>query len=217
MLFIVTLGIIRAGDIFLSFLGEELHIYIAYKNHSGFLSCFILRFIELDKPVFGLKDFDLELGCQKAYIEPGFDKLLAEKTIILKCTLKDASFLGVKGGGGLSALFDKITDNVYDTIYAKLFIYNDRVRFPFCSAYSKDIRLYASGSMTEKGDLDLSMKVFFSPFIAAQFPEELSDILTQESGGWVSYRLHIENGKDKPFLKFESDKFRLNFEQVEIH
>ena len=202
---------------FLSFLGKELHVHIAYKNRSGFLSCFILRFIELDNPAFTLEDFDLKLGCQKAYIEPGFDKLLAEKAIILKCTLKDASLLGIKGEGDLSVLFDQISNNIYDTIYANLLIYNDRVRFPFFSAYSEDIRLYASGSMTEKGDLNLSMKAFFSPRITGQFPKELSEILTQESGGWVSYRLHVESGKDKPFLKLESDKFRLNFKRVEIH
>lgn len=213
----MTLGLARAGDMFLSLLGEKLHVYIAYKNHSGFLSCFILRFIELDRPTFTLKDFDLEFGCQKAYIEPGFDKLLTEKAIILKCTLKDASFLGVKGKGDLSVLFDKISNVVYDTIYVNMLIYNDRVRFPFYSAYSEDVRLYASGSVTEKGDLNLSVKAFFSPRIAGQFPEELSELLTQESGGWVSYRLHIESGKDKPFLKLESDKFRLNFERVKIH
>lgn len=203
---------------FLSLLGEKLRVYIAYKNHSGFLSCFILRFIELDKPTFALKDFDLELSCQKAYIEPGFDKLLTEKAIILKCALEDASFLlGVKGQGDLSVLFDKISNNIYDTIYANLLIYNDGIRFPFFSAYSEDVRLYASGSMAEKGDLNLSIKAFFSPRIAGQFPEKnLSEILTQESGGWVSYRLHIESGKDKPFLKLESDKFRLNFERVEV-
>lgn len=210
----MSLGFARAGDIFLSLLGKKLHINIDYKNHSGFLSCLVLRFIELDEPFFALEDFDLTLGCKKAYVEPCFDKLLTEKAIILKCALKDASFLNIEGQGELSVLLDKIGSIVYDAVYMELAIYNDSVRFPFYQAYAKEAKLYASGSVTESGDLNLNLEVFFSPEIAAQFPEELIEILRQESKGWLSYRMHIESSEDTPFLKLETDRFRLDFKEI---
>ena len=153
----------RAGDIFLSLIGEKLHVRLAHKEHSGFFSCFILRFIELDNPTFTLEDFNVTLGCRKAYIEPGFGKMLSEKAIILKCTLKDLSLLGLEGRGDLSLLIDKISSAVYDDIYTELVIYNDRVLFPFFTAYSKDVKLYASGTFTKKKDVALSVRAFFSP------------------------------------------------------
>jgi hypothetical protein len=206
----------RAGDAFLAFLGEKLHVKLTHEQHVGFLSCFMLKFIALDDPVLTLTDFDLELGAKKAHIAPDFGKLISEKAIILNCTLEDVTFLGGGAEDDFTDLFGRMRDNAYDTIYTELVIYNDRVRFPFFTAHGKDVKLYASGTMAKKGDLDLNLRAFFSPRVAGQIPEELRDMLVEKPGGWMSYRLHMESGKDKPFLKLESDKLKLSFEEVDI-
>lgn len=221
-------GFLRAGDMFLAFVGEKIHINIDYENHSGFLSCFRLKFIELENPVFTLKDFDLALASRKAFIEPGFDRVLREKKITLACDLENTSFLNPRGRAGdpgeLAELFqgspsllvDELAGLVFEHIHTDLVIYGETVEFPAFEAGSKDVKLYASGYITESGDFDIKVKLFFSPRVARGFPEELKMMLTEKSRGWFSYFLHVESGKGMPSLKLESDRFKLDFDRLEV-
>ena len=216
-----------AGDMFLSFLGKRLYIDIHYRNHAGFISCFILRSMRLENPVFMVKDFDFALGAEEACIKPDFRKMIKERAIVLRCTLENASFLtlGEKLGNNhdlfnllgenLSALSDELGNILYETMDAELLIYTDKVRLTSCEANSKYLKLRASGVVGKKGDMDVKAQIFFSPEIASHFPNGLSGILTEESKGWLSYALHIKRVQDKSFLKLESDKFKLDFERVE--
>ena len=221
----------RSGDIFLSYLGGELGIDIAYQNHSGFISCFVLRFIEITRPVFVLKDFDVALVCQKAFIEPRFDKVLNEKKIILKCFLKNASFLSIaesikKNKSGLpfgladdtvAPLIEALNDLLFETVTTTLVIFGERLDFPDFRAYSKNVKLFATGFIDESGNFDLKLKVFFSPETASEFPEELTAFLVEEGFGWVSYYVDFGSDRNDTSLNFESSKFKLDFKEVKIH
>lgn len=221
------LGLARAGDIFLSFIGDKLHINIAYKNHSGFVSCFMLRLIELDNPLFILKDFGLRIKCQKALIEPDFSELAKKRVIILKCTLKNVTFLSgdekiIKSDdfpasfeNGPLVLFDKLNNIVYDTIWTELGVYNEKVRFSSYQANSKDVKIWASGTVEESGNFNIRVKGFFSPEIVAGVSQELIGILTQESRGWLSYSINVASDKDKSLFKLDSDRFKLDFKKIE--
>jgi len=188
-----------------------------------------LRFVELERPVFVIKGFDLALGARQAYIEPDFSELTKKKAIILKCTLKDAAFLGIEEkigdtdevfkffGNHTQPLLHKLISVLFETIKTELLIYGETLEFLSFEADSKDIKLYASGATNESGDLKLKLKVFFSPQIAADFPEELRALLVAKSKGWLSYSLEFDGGEEKGFLKLESDRFRIEFEQIEIH
>lgn len=187
----MAIGLARAGDIFLSFVGKKIHVNIDYKNRSGFVSCFLLRFIELEEPVFALKDFDFALLSRKAFVEPAFDRVLDKKLISLDCTFENASFLNPEEKSGASLLFDKLATLVFERVDAELLIYGETVEFPSCQAENDDVKLYASGYVTESGGFELRMKIFFSPEIAKSLPEELRGMLTEVGGGWFSYFLHI--------------------------
>jgi len=184
--------------------------------------------MKLENPVFLLRDFDLALGCQEAYIQPDFSKVKDESAILIKCELKNASFLKIKERIAESAqkllLFDKdlagileeLGNILYGNMSVTLRLYTGRVEFSSCEAYNRDIRLNASGTVTEEGDLDIKAKVFFSPELTGKLPEELSSVLTEESRGWRSYSLHLEKGEEKPFLKLESDRIRFDFKKIEV-
>ena len=228
MLVFAGAALAGAGDIFLSYLADKLRMTVAYKNHSGFISCFILRSIKLDNPVFALKDLDFALGCQKALIRPDFSELIKRKAIILECDLENASFLGAEEKikesddnflaflqGDVTAVFDMVANLVFDSVRTKLIVYGDTVEFPYYEAHSEGIKLKASGSASKSGDFDIEAKAFFSRETAEGFPEELKALLTEGSDGWFSYYLRAAGGKDKPFLELESDMFRLQFERVE--
>lgn len=219
---------------FLAFMGEKLHMDISFENHSGIISCFVLRSIKLDRPVFKLKDFDAVVGCQSAIIKPSFKELFSKKAIILECELRNAAVLNLQkdttnnadsgserqipflSGGDLSLVLDELSNNVYETMRATLIAHDDMIEFPSYEAQSENVRLYASGWVKESEDIDISIKVLFSPKIAKRFSEELLAILTEEPSGWLSYSLHFEGGKTTPFLKLESDRFAFDFEEVEI-
>lgn len=227
-----------AGDLFLSFIGNEIHIDIAYKNHSGFISCFILRSIRIEKPVFVIRDFDLVLGCQGARIEPDFRELADKKAIILKCALKNVAFLrageklsrssGIppkagKGAGDLLGLFgsslppllEELVNVLFVTVDTELRVFGGTLEFRSFKAESRDIKVTASGFVRETGDTQLSLKIFFSPEIIATFPEELRAVLTPGVRGWSSYHIELESGRAKPFLKLETDRFRLEFKEIQ--
>lgn len=220
VIFILAAGFTRAGDVFLDFIGRKIHIKAEYKNHSGIISCFLLRSIALDEPVFKLEDFDLALGCRKAFIRPGFKRLLANKAILLKCDLENAFFLSdgfmPPFNGGFSALFERLTGHVFENMQAELFIYGETIEFRSLEMHSKDITIYSYGTVNESGSFDIDARIYLSPEIVKSFPEELKAMLTEESRGYLSYHFSIEGGKDKSFLKLESDRFRLNFERLDI-
>ena len=217
----------RAGDIFLSHLAEEMHMGISYRNHSGAISCFILRSIELDNPVFEIKDANIAIGSQKALMRPDFSKLLSEKVIVLECFIKNATFLELKEkikkgqevfpflGGDSSFFTDKLIDTLFKTINTTLFVYKDSVRFTEFEATSENIRVKASGFISENGNFNIDLTMFFSPLVALHFPEEVKALLTEEEDGWMSYHLYAEGGEDQSFFKLESDAFKINFEKVE--
>ncbi|OGW75207.1 MAG: hypothetical protein A2Z72_03980 [Omnitrophica bacterium RBG_13_46_9] len=210
-------------------MGEKLHIYIAYRNHSGFVSCFALRFIRLDNPTFRLKDFDLAIKCQTAYIEPRFDRLISEKAIILKCCLNDVTFAGIEEKVGnrsglpiffpesTGALLDKLTKIRYEVINTTLAVYGDRVRFLSYQAISKEVKLDASGTILEAGDFDISIDVFFSPEIVGQAPDALKALLTERHDGWFSYHIDGESKHDTPSLEINSDKFNLSIKRIKVN
>jgi len=218
----------KSGDAFLAFIGEELHIDITYRNHSGFISCYLLRFIELASPVFVIKDFDVALGCREAYLIPDFSEVFSEKAITLECAIKDASFLEVekkiKDVGDLDKYFDKDTlrllsgllDMLFQEIFVKIKIYGTIAEIKYFTAYSKTVRIFASGVIEEDKGFELKAKIFISPTLAAKLPAEVVEFLTEKSRGWFSYSFHIVAREDRPFLKFESDRFRINFEKVEV-
>ncbi len=230
-----------AGDIFLSFIGNEIHIGISYKNHSGFMSCFVTRRIKLEMPVFVIKDFDLALGAEKALIKPDFSEVLDKKTIILKCSIKNAAFLRAEEkfkdtddllglfGGKMPPLLDRLINVLFSDIDGDLRIFGKTLEFRSVRAESRDIKLLASGSVTESGDTKLDLEIFFSSEIVGAFPEELKAMLTAEAtglpdasadasaAGWFSYRIKLESGESKPFLKLETDTLKLEFKQIEGH
>ncbi len=185
-----------------------------------------------------IRDFDLALGSQKATIEPDFSELLDKKAIILKCIIKNAAFLDIgekiKNTGDLSGLFDgkippllnRLANVLFGTIEADLRIFGETLEFRSFKAESGDIEVSASGSVTESGDTKLDLEIFFSPGITATFPEELKSLLKAgeregasggETAGWLSYRVKLESGESKPFLKLETDFIKLEFKQIEEH
>jgi len=217
----------RAGDMFLFYLAEEMHIGISYRNHSGALSCFILRSIKLDSPVFEIKDVNIVIGSQKALMRPDFSKIFSKKTIILNCLIENATFLELKEkikegqktfiflGGDSSFFTDKLIDTLFKTIKATLFVYEDSVKFSEFEAISENIMVNASGFINEDGNFNIDLTMFFSPLIVSHFPEEVSNLLAKEKDGWMSYHLYAEGGEDQSFFKLESDAFKINFEEVE--
>lgn len=219
---------------FLSFVGNKIHIGINYKNHSGFISCFVFKTIKIEKPVFIIKDFSLALGCQYAYIRPDFSELANKKAIILNCSLKNASFFvlekKMKGADGALGEFlggiygeninrapflDRLINVLFGTVNTKLRIYGETLEFLSFDATSPDIRLCASGFITESEDLGLDMKIFFSPEMAQSFPEELKGLLTPVAKGWLSYRIELERSVKESFFKLDSDRIKMKFEKVE--
>lgn len=212
----------------MSFIGKKIHIKFDYKNHSGFVSCFLLRHIALDAPVVLLKDFELALGCEKAFIQPGFSKLFSEKKILLNLTLKNASLLSFREKirengefaaffqGSLPLLFDKLTDLTFDSMHAVLIIYGETIEFPHFAAYARGCKLYASGFASESGSFSITAKMFFPPEATVEFPEELKAVLTEESRGWLSYYAHVESGPENSSFKLESDRLKINFEKLEV-
>jgi len=202
---------------------------ISYENQSGFISCFVLKFVKLERPVFALKDFDLELGCREAFIEPRFDQLWTKKAIILECTLKDASFLKVEEKlkdtgeltkifhGNLGFLFERLSGVLFEYINTELRVYGETAEFLSFEAHSKDIAVFASGLISESGNFNVDMKVFFSGGIVGLFPEEIQGMLTEEHEGWFSYSLKAETRKNGSFINIDSDRFKLEFEEIETH
>jgi len=226
-LFFLGLGFARSGDMFLAFIGNKTHVNIDYKNRSGFVSCFLLRVIRLKNPVFALKDCDFTLECQNAIIRPGFDRLAEKKQIILDCHFENASFLGSAKKlktekparllqGNTSLLVERLSGLVFHDIHAELIIYGETVEFPYCLASAKDVKLYASGHITESGDFKIKAKIFFSPEIAGEFPEEFRALFAEEPKGWASYYLHAESGNDRSSFKFETDTLSIDFERLEV-
>ena len=223
-----ALGLATSGDVFLSFIANKIHILISYNNHSGLFSCFILRFIELEKPVIRLRDFDFALSSERAFIEPRFHRLLSDRTIVLNFNMENARFLPAGESaslnddllgllqGGTSLVLNRLTRMQFDRIHAELAIWGETIEFNSFEADSPDARIYASGRITESGSLNLNMRIFFAPELARDFPEELGRILTQEAGGWLSYSLSVETGQDRSSLRVESEKFKLNFERLEV-
>jgi len=224
----------RAGDIFLSWLGNELHIDLGYKNHSGFLSCFVLRFIELDSPAIFVRDFGVTLACRKAYITPDFSRVFQKQAILLSCNLKDAVLSGKetkldtddlfllavdklqKGASEASDLLERVFNIVYDRINTRLVVYGNTVEFLSFEANSPDIKLFAEGKIVEDESLYMKAKVFFSPGLTERFPQVLLDMLTDEKDFWKSYSWTIESGVDRPYLKIDSDRIKINFETIEV-
>ena len=97
-----------------------------------------------------------------------------------------------------------------------LVAHDNMIEFPAYVAHSENVKISASGWVKESEDINISIKALFSPKIAKRFSEELLALLTEEPSGWLSYSLHFEGGKTTPFLKFESDRFTFDFEEVEI-
>ena len=191
-------------------------------------------------PVFVIRDFDLAVGSQDALIEPDFSEVLDKKTIILKCSIKNATFLragekfsrssGIPPKAGKDAdellglfgaemppLLDILANVLFSTIEGELRIFGETLEFRSVKAESRDIKLSASGSVTESGDTKLELEIFFSPEIAAAFPDELKAMLKVEATGWFSYRIKLESGEAKPFLKLETDRLKVEFKQIEEH
>lgn len=220
---------VTAGDIFLSFIGNEIHIGISYGNHSGLIDCFVRKRINLEAPVFLIKDFDLALGSQSALIRPDFTEALDKKTITLKCSIKNASLLHVKDkikdtddiagffGGKTSQLLDRLANVLFDTIDGELRIFGETLEFRSLKAVSNEIKLTASGSVTESGSINLSLEVFFAPDIVATFPDELKAMLKAEATGWFSYRIKLANSASESIFKLETDMFRVEFKEVVEH
>ncbi|MBN1353627.1 MAG: hypothetical protein JW994_03030 [Candidatus Omnitrophica bacterium] len=221
------IGLSRSGDAFLWFIGNKLHLDIAYKNHSGFIACFILRFMRLESAVFRLHGTNVTLTCREAYIEPSFDRFLSNRSIRLNCTLNDVSLSRLSGSVGdkvaaapfLQAnarlLIDKVMNISYDKMFAEIKVHGDTAEFPYCAAYSSYLRLVASGQVSESGIFSLKLKIFVSPKMAEELPSDVRALLSEESRDWLSYSLSIKNESDASSFSLESDKFRLNFETVE--
>ena len=224
----LAVGLARSGDVFLSFIANKIHILISYENHSGLLSCFILRFIELEKPVIRLRDFDFSLSSERVFIEPRFHRLFSDRTIVLNCNMENARFLATDENasqnddllglfqGGASLILKHLTRMQFDHIHAELAIWGETVEFYSFEADAPDVRIYASGRIAESGSLGLNMRIFFAPELARDFPEELGNLLTQEARGWLSYSLSVETGRDKSFLKMESENIKIDFERLEV-
>ena len=169
------------------------------------------------------------MGCQKARIKPDFSELADKKAIILKCALKNTTFLHAEGknknvdgfpelfGGKLPALLDRLSNVLFNTIDTELLIFGETLEFRSFEARAKDIKLSASGSVEENGNIGLSLKILFSPEIVATLPEELKTILTPEETGWFSYHIKLESSRARPFLKLETDRFRLEFKEIQKH
>ncbi|MFH1594175.1 MAG: hypothetical protein ABID09_05725 [Candidatus Omnitrophota bacterium] len=225
----VCFGLLRAGDVFLFYLGRELRIDISYKNHAGFISCFMLRSLRLKSPIFRPEDFDAAIECQTALIVPSFDRLIKDKTIALKCVLKNASVVGLEKKaagaddlfalfqGNIMALFNELQSIVYSEVFMEMVLHEGSVHFKSFEAHSDNVKLRASGTIAETGDFDVKLKVYFSPEIAAKFPDNIGAILREESGGWLSYSMDVANGQDSSVFKLNSDRFIFDFERIETH
>jgi len=228
--FALMFGLATSGNMFLSFLGEKLHINLVYKTNAGFVSCFILRSIKLENPKLHLEDIDVNIACKTAYFRPRFDEIVDKKTIVLDCVLNDVFFPDVTGDlqsakelpfllqGSTQALTDMVRSVAYyDYVYATLALHDDRVTFRSFEAKSDSLRLNASGFITEGGDFEIKLKIFFSPEFTKDFPEEAKGFLTQEGSGWLSYSFKAENSQNSMFFNLESDQIKINFKKVEVH
>lgn len=218
----------RSGDAFIRFIGDKLRLDISYKNDVGFLSCFVLKSIKLKEPVFTSKDTGVSISCGAALIEPSFDELFSKKAILLECSLYGGRIVDIKEtvknmtdmslvfNESASYVVDTISDIFYKKINAKLRMYGETVDFIYFKADSDKVRLSASGSFSEDGKVALSTDILLSPEITSDFPPEIVAMLTEKSDGWFSYSVNIETSKDRPYLKLESDRIKINFEKIEM-
>jgi hypothetical protein len=182
----------------------------------------------LTEPVVTLKDADLKIKCEKALIVPRFSKLITKKTIILTCTFQNAAFLSLEEKigesddlaafmqGGASALMEKLLNINFDTMKMELYLREGRVDFPHFNAMSKEGAISVSGYATEDGDFDIKGKISFPPATVKLFPPELVEMLTEDKSGWFAYSMHIEASQKNAFLKFDSDRLKIDFKQVTV-
>ena len=224
---VLTFFLARSGDLFLSFLGKEIHIEMNYRNHSGFMSCFVKRKVELKNPIFRITDADLLLGAESAILYPDFSRTFSENIIILKCKIKNASLLEIEEkfkssgedffqlGANINDLLDEILDILFFEINTTLLIDKDSVHFETFEATSENIKIIASGFVNEAGDFSINASFSFSPQIVLKFPEKVTEMLRKEESGWFSYSLQAESGEKNSYLKFESDLLKIDFRQIE--
>ncbi|MBL7155735.1 MAG: hypothetical protein ISS90_01175 [Candidatus Omnitrophica bacterium] len=188
----------------------------------------MLRFIELSRARFLLEDFDLALETEKTFIEPDFADIFDKKAIVLRCVLDRAFFSNVREmlpgekeisrflGEGPFPLLDNLINVVFDTMDVTLVIYGKTVEFPSFVAESPDIKIFASGSVTDGGDSSVRMKIFLSSRFTEGLPEAVRELLKEEAGGWHSYSISFEGGKNRPSFKLESDRFNIEFKRIEV-
>ena len=218
----------KSGDAFISFIGDKLRLDISYKNHVSFISCFLLKSVKLKEPIFSSKDTDISMSCGAAVIEPDFSELFSKKAINLKCSLYGGRIANIQEKmndiAGMPLVFDSSASYVVDTISgifykkieAKLRMYGETVDFIYFEADSDKVRLSASGSFSEDGKVSLSTDILLSSEMVSGFPPEITAMLTEKPDGWFSYSINVETGKDRPYLKLESDRIKINFEKIEV-
>ena len=188
----------------------------------------MFRAIELKSPVFSPKDFDFSIGCEKAFIEPDFSRVADKGAIRLSCVLEKAVFqdaeekLGDAGeffplaGAASSGLFEKIKNFSFDNIFVTLEACGETVDIISFDARSGDIKILASGSVNEKGKLEFASRIFFSPAIASELSGDARGFLKEESSGWMSYSASFSGGENASSLKFDSDRIKIEFNEMVI-
>ncbi|MBL7158359.1 MAG: hypothetical protein ISS91_02500 [Candidatus Omnitrophica bacterium] len=220
-------GIIYAfsGRVFLDFIGNELHIGLNYSNWVDFVSCFVIRRARLDDPVFIIKDFrNIAITADFAFLEPSFDRLLDEKGITVTFTLKNVRLASpvvdttsLSEGGFLpSDLWPVVSEGAFEEITTTIFMHGDTAEFLNFGAVSENIKISARGVVSEKGYIDISAHILFSPSLVNGLPENIKQNLKTSLSGWGKYNLKFAAGSSGDGLRIESDRIKIEFEKVDV-
>ncbi len=219
---------IKSGDFLIDYLAKSLGFEISYRNRCGFVSAFIWRKAYLKSPVLKTMDDSLEIKCKNANIRFDYTKLLTKQAIGLHCRFiepvltgrpppenKEKSFIDFLPTVIFSML-GETTNFKYDDMVCDLLIYGETAEVHQFTATSRDIILKAKGLLTYSGQIDLELMALFSPGFIEGLGEQAAIILEEDDGGWMSFKVKIKTSEEGgPFLKLESERFKLSITEGE--
>ncbi len=213
---------LKGGDILIGSLAKSLGFKAFYSNRCGFASAFIFKTVRLKSFVLEAKENPLKIKCVNADIWFNYSKTLTKGIIGLHCRFNKPVFSGRSTPQEEKATFLEILPSIlfsmlgetanfqYDDIFCDLLMYGDTVEILMLTADSRHVIMKLKGKASTDGQVDVDLKVYFSPAFIANFSDEVKLLLEEETGGWMSFRTGVKSSKEKPFLRLDSDRFRLS-------
>lgn len=213
---------LKSGDILIGYLANSLGFRPFYSNRCGFASAFIFKTAHLKSFVLEAKESPFKIKCVNADIWFNYSKTLTKGIIGLHCRFNKPVFSGKSVSGGETATFPEILPSIlfsmfgetanlqYEDIFCDLLMYGDTAEILMFTANSRHVIMKLKGKASTDGQVDVVLKAYFSPAFIADFSDEVKLLLEEETGGWMSFSTGIKSSKEKPFLRLDSDRFRLS-------